>query len=373
MPRGQAPCSRLPIGMASFCSDPSKLTCNKLCSAGVASPVAAQELGAVPWLAGAVLLGTGCAVAFLFLSTHAAPAALRSAPLTAFRGMEVNPALSPDGNHVAVAWNGEKQDNFDIYVMMMPSGAPVRLTADPRRDTSPTWSPGGRTVAFLRQVREGLVFLGENHGCFRVSASFLRTHTGSPRPVDQSTSKGREIRTVNVANPQMAMGTIPLNDQISEIALGRHLVYSRQIEDTNIWRAELPGAARPRTQRSFSFPLLGLTRLRNIRPTARLLSSYLRGRFSRGMDFQRRWLESGPPVFFGGAMVGHPSWSPDGQWITFHARPEGPTDIFVVPAAGGPPKRLTTNDWEDHYPTYSRDGRWMFFQAGAPARCRSGE
>ena len=103
MPRGQAPCSRLPIGMASFSWDPSKLTCNKLCSAGVASPVAAQELGAVPWLAGAVLLGTGCAVAFLFLSTHAAPAALRSAPLTAFRGMEVNPALSPDGNHVAVA------------------------------------------------------------------------------------------------------------------------------------------------------------------------------------------------------------------------------------------------------------------------------
>ena len=67
-------------------------------------------------------------------------------------------------------------------------------------------------------------------------------------------------------------------------------------------------------------------------------------------------------------MVGHPSWSPDGQWIIFHARPEGPTDIFVVPAAGGPTKRLTTNSWEDHYPSYSRDGRSIFFSSR-----RSGE
>ena len=68
-------------------------------------------------------------------------------------------------------------------------------------------------------------------------------------------------------------------------------------------------------------------------------------------------------TFFDGPMTGHPSWSPDGQWITFHARPEGSTDIFVVPASGGPPKRLTTNSWEDHYPNYSRDGRSIFFSS----------
>jgi len=67
-------------------------------------------------------------------------------------------------------------------------------------------------------------------------------------------------------------------------------------------------------------------------------------------------------------MVGHPSWSPDGHWIVFHARPEGPTDLFLIPAAGGPPKRLTTNSWEDHYPSYSHDGRSIFFSSR-----RSGE
>ena len=65
--------------------------------------------------------------------------------------MEVNPALSPDGSQVAFAWNGEKQDNFDIYLMTLPSGPAVRMTDDPAADTSPVWSPDGRTLAFLRQ------------------------------------------------------------------------------------------------------------------------------------------------------------------------------------------------------------------------------
>jgi hypothetical protein len=39
---------------------------------------------------------------------------------------------------VAFVWNGEKQDNFDIYVKLMgTAGPPLRLTNDPARDDSP--------------------------------------------------------------------------------------------------------------------------------------------------------------------------------------------------------------------------------------------
>jgi eukaryotic-like serine/threonine-protein kinase len=76
--------------------------------------------------------------------------ALEAVPLTSFPGVEVSPSFSPDGNQVTFSWNGEKQDNFDIYVQVIGSGRPLRLTTDPAIDSSPAWSPDGRQIAFLR-------------------------------------------------------------------------------------------------------------------------------------------------------------------------------------------------------------------------------
>jgi Tol biopolymer transport system component/DNA-binding winged helix-turn-helix (wHTH) protein len=115
-------------------------------------PGLAARHGVPLWMIPAILLSPiGIAVVF-FVSGRAAPEAARPVPLTAFRGYERDPALSPDGRQVAFVWNGEKQDNFDIYVMQLDSERPVRLTTDRADDVSPTWSPDGRTIAFLRQI-----------------------------------------------------------------------------------------------------------------------------------------------------------------------------------------------------------------------------
>jgi Tol biopolymer transport system component len=37
-------------------------------------------------------------------------------PLTSYRGSVNGPSFSPGGDQIAFAWNGEKQDNYDIYV-----------------------------------------------------------------------------------------------------------------------------------------------------------------------------------------------------------------------------------------------------------------
>jgi len=74
----------------------------------------------------------------------------RLSKLTSFPGTESDPALSPDGRSVAFTWNGEDGKNFDIYVMPVDKGAPIRLTQDPKVDYSPAWSPDGRQIAFAR-------------------------------------------------------------------------------------------------------------------------------------------------------------------------------------------------------------------------------
>ena len=77
-------------------------------------------------------------------------------PLTSYRGNEQAPSFSPDGSQVAFQWNGESQDNFDIYVKTMGADAvPLRLTTDPLPDKMPSWSPDGSTIAFLRIMAPG--------------------------------------------------------------------------------------------------------------------------------------------------------------------------------------------------------------------------
>ena len=73
-----------------------------------------------------------------------------SVPLTTYRGREQQPTLSPDGNSVAFTWNGEAEDNWDIWVALIGGGSPLRLTSDPAMDLGPAWSPDGRSIAFVR-------------------------------------------------------------------------------------------------------------------------------------------------------------------------------------------------------------------------------
>ena len=73
-------------------------------------------------------------------------------PITSYRGLEVDPSLSPDGNQLAFGWEGESGDDLDIYVKLVDGGTPVQLTHHRGTERAPVWSPDGRRIAFLRQV-----------------------------------------------------------------------------------------------------------------------------------------------------------------------------------------------------------------------------
>jgi Tol biopolymer transport system component/tRNA A-37 threonylcarbamoyl transferase component Bud32 len=78
-------------------------------------------------------------------------------PLTAYAGNEEMPSISPDGNQVAFVWNGEHQDNQDIYVKQIGDDAPpLRMTRDEAVHIAPCWSPDGKRLAFLRSRAAGV-------------------------------------------------------------------------------------------------------------------------------------------------------------------------------------------------------------------------
>jgi Tol biopolymer transport system component len=90
---------------------------------------------------------------FLRVKSNPAPA-MRIVPLVSY-GDETFPALSPDGNQVAFIWNGEHQDNYDLYIKLIDGGTPLRLTTDPAVECCPAWAPDGRRLAFLRRTQSG--------------------------------------------------------------------------------------------------------------------------------------------------------------------------------------------------------------------------
>jgi Tol biopolymer transport system component len=64
---------------------------------------------------------------------------------------------------------------------------------------------------------------------------------------------------------------------------------------------------------------------------------------------------------FGGPTTGTPRWSPDSRHIVFDSHAGGHPGLYTVSIDGGPPRRIATGTASASEPSFSSDGRWIYF------------
>ncbi len=67
------------------------------------------------------------------------------------------------------------------------------------------------------------------------------------------------------------------------------------------------------------------------------------------------------PLTSSDAIEVNPVWSPDGKWVAFGSDLHGNLDVFVIPAAGGAPQRLTFHASDDVVADFSADSQRVLF------------
>jgi Tol biopolymer transport system component/predicted Ser/Thr protein kinase len=122
-----------------------------------AHQVSVEAPGAVPsWVKNAAIALTVAAIAgVVYWRLQSGPrpgpsGAVVVKPLLSLPGVKTTPNFSPDGNMVAFSWTGPVETNRDIYLQVIDSGDPLRLTKDPSNEIGPMFSPDGRLIAFTR-------------------------------------------------------------------------------------------------------------------------------------------------------------------------------------------------------------------------------
>ena len=115
---------------------------------------------------------------------------------------------------MAFSWNGEKEDNFDIYVKLVDAGALLRLTSNPAVDSAPAWSPDGRFIAFVRYGPEAGYYTvpalgGPEQKIAAISKIPSPTHTPELTVQWSGDGEGIIVPDTSVTPPRLVLLSVP--------------------------------------------------------------------------------------------------------------------------------------------------------------------
>jgi dipeptidyl aminopeptidase/acylaminoacyl peptidase len=242
------------------------------------------------------------------------------------------PALSPDGRELALVQDGQ------IALVPADGGWPSALTTTVGGKSGLAWSADSRAIAF---VSDGSIWAVPAAGGQPVRLTDSRPGHGDPRGASdrqpQWSPKGKWIlfETGRRGNNDLVV--------VSDDGLTSNFVTSGEADEAaGAWSPDGTRIAYvERTTGHFSGRLLIVQFDPSTgRPAGTPRELYV-AKEDRG----------------GGWAIRRPVWSPDGKQLAIVLQDSGWDQIYLLPAAGGAPRRLTEGEFEDGDPVFSPDGR----------------
>jgi len=282
------------------------LESGRLAATAEAAPGPRARRGrALHWAGAAVIVALVMVLGVVLTrrAEEAAPATPgRVIQLTTLPGLEDSPTWSPDGR--SIAYVSDAEGNLDIYVQQIGGGRALKLTDSDADDAQPAWSPDGSRIAFV----SARAYPGKRLAVHSNLGAWTPFFAGRNGDVWVMPALGGTARRVaeNAYFPTWSPD-------------GKHLIYQALREGQwQLWIQTVEGAEAPRQ--------LELD----------------------GLDV---------------TVVSQPAWSPDGQWIAFAAGDAPQMSVYVVASAGGSPRAVARGSAYAFTPSWSPDGQWLYFSS----------
>jgi Tol biopolymer transport system component len=242
-----------------------------------------------------------------------------------------NHSWSPDGSEFA--YLSRHTGTADIWVMPVNGGPARQLTNELRDDTQPVWSPDGRWVAFVSTR-------GQQTDVWVVPS----TGGEAIRATDDAAEEGR----------------------LQWIGPGTRLGFQTSSASSTLWALDA-GTGTERQVTPDSIRVGGF----RVSPDGSEVA-YVVERGGGVTDLQVVPLAGGPPrVLVAGSNENRlAGWSPDGQTILYESNRGGNVDLWTVSTAGGAPTKLTNWPTYETNPVWTPDGSGIYFLSDRDATLR---